>query len=49
MSEYLRSFDETNYIPFFIKYEKMLIAYNKVWNKVSNIMQKGFGSESVYY
>ena len=35
-------------MPCFIKKRKLLKAYNKVWDKISNIMQKGFDSEPVY-
>ena len=31
-----------------IEDEKLLKACNKVWDKFSNIMQKGYDSESVY-
>ena len=39
---------KNKYMSFSIEDEKLLNAYNKVWDKVSNIMQKGFDSESVY-
>ena len=35
-------------MSFLIEDEKLLKGYNKVWDKVINIMPKGFGSESVY-
>ena len=35
-------------MSFSIEDEKLLNAYNKVWDKVSNIMQKEFDSESMY-
>ena len=40
--------DETKYRFFFIGDEKLLKAYNQVWDKVSNIMQKEFDSEPVH-
>ena len=33
---------------FFIEDEKLLRAYNKVWDKIDNIIQKGFNSQPVF-
>ena len=33
---------------FFIEDEKLSKAYDKVWDKISNVIQKGFDSEPVY-
>ena len=40
-------FDETKYMSFLIKGNELLEKYNKIWNKVSNIMKKVFDSETV--
>ena len=37
--------DEIKFMSFLIEDKKLLETYNKVWDKVSNIMQKWFGSE----
>lgn len=37
----------TNYMPFFIKNQKLFGACNKKWGKISTIMQKGFYSKPV--
>ena len=42
-----RDFDETKYMSFLIKGNELLEKYNKIWNKVSNIMKKVFDSETV--
>ena len=43
-----RDFDETKYMSFLIKNDELLKKYNKIWDKVSNFMKKGFDSEPVY-
>ena len=35
-------------MSFLIEDEELLKAYNKVWDYISNIMQKQFDSETVY-
>ena len=40
ISRYINYFVETIYMSLLIVDEKLLKAYNKVWNKISNIMQK---------
>ena len=47
MSVYFKWFDETKYMCFLIEDEELLQAYNKTWKKISNIMPKGFDSETV--
>lgn len=42
-----RMSDEAKYIFSLIKDEGQLQKYNKIWNKVSNIINKGFDSELV--
>ena len=42
-----RDFDETKYMSFLTKGDELLEKYNKIWNKVSNIMKKVFTSETV--
>ena len=48
MSAYRRDFDETKYISFFIKDNKLLEKYNEIYDKVSKIIKKGFDGEPVY-
>ena len=48
MRGYDKCFDETKYMTFLIKDEELLETYNRLWNKVSNLMKKGFDSEPVY-
>lgn len=48
MSGYAKNFNEIKYILFLIEDEKLLKAYNKVWNKISNLTQKEFDSKPVY-
>ena len=40
-------FDETKWMYFFIKDDELL-KNNKIWDKVSNGIKKGFDSEPVY-
>ena len=47
MSAYRRDFDETKYISFLIKDDKLLEKYNEICDKVSNSIKKGFDSEPV--
>ena len=44
MGGYKRSFDKTKYISFPIEIDKLLEKYNKIWNKVSNVIEKDFDS-----
>ena len=48
MSACRRNFDETKYMSFFTKAEKLLETYNEIWKKVSNIIKKEFDSKLVY-
>ena len=48
MSTYRRSFDKTKCMFVLIKDEKFLKKYNEVWEKVSNIIKKEFGSKPAY-
>ena len=48
MSAYRRDFEETKYMSFFIKGNKLLEKYNEIWDKVSKVIKKGFYSEPVY-
>ena len=45
--KYKRNFDETKYMTFSVKDDKLLEEYNEIWGKVSNSMKKGFHSEAV--
>ena len=47
MSGYTKSFNETKYMSFLIRDDKLLEKYNKIWDKVSNSIKKVFGSEPV--
>ena len=48
MNAYRRDFDETEYMSFLIKDGELLEKYNEIWEKLKNIIQKGFDSEPVY-
>ena len=48
MSTYRRDFDKTKCIFVLIKDEKFLKKCNEIWEKVSNIIKKEFGSKPVY-
>ena len=39
MSAYRRNFDDTKYMSFLIKDDKLLEKYNKIWEKASNIIK----------
>ena len=47
MSACRRDFDETKYV-FLIKNDELLEKYDKIWEKVSNIIKNEFNSEPVY-
>ena len=47
MSGYTQSFNETKYMSFLIRDDKLLEKYNKIWDKVSNSIKKVFDSEPV--
>ena len=49
MSAYKRHFDQTKYMCFLIKDNKLTKKYNEIWDKVSEIIEKGFDSEPVYH
>ena len=42
MSGYIKCFDKTKYISFVIRNINVLEAYNKLWDKVSCLIKKGF-------
>ena len=44
MSAYRKNFDETKYISFSIKDNKLLEKYNEVWEKVKNSLKKELDS-----
>ena len=48
VSAYRKDFDESKYISFIIKNDELLEKYNKIWEKVRNILKKKFDSEPVY-
>ena len=41
-------FDETKYMSFLIKMKNCWKCINKMWDKITNMMQKGFDSEPMY-
>ena len=45
LSAYLKDFDETKYISFLIKDNKLSEKYDEIWSKVSKVIEKGFDSE----
>ena len=45
---YVKSFDETKYMSIFVKNDELLKKYNKIWDKKSNSIKKGFDIEPVY-
>ena len=47
ISAYGKNFGETKYMTFWWK-RLITKQYNKIWDKVSNIMKRGFDSEPVY-
>ena len=47
LSEYVKSFDETRSMSFFVKDEKLLKRNNKIWDNVSKSNQKEFNSKPV--
>ena len=48
ITRYVKCFDETKYISFLIKDEKLFEAYNKIQNRCSYLIKKGFYSEPVH-
>ena len=46
MSAYRKRFDETKYMSFLIKDNKLLEKYSEIWDKVNNIIKKGFEIQS---
>ena len=48
MSTYRRDFDEAKYMSFLIKDNDLVKTYTQIWNKVNQVITKGFDSESVY-
>ena len=47
MTGQARTFDEIKYMYFYIKYDKLLKKYNKIWNEVSSSINKGFDNKPV--
>ena len=45
MRAYRKDFDETKYICFVIKDDKLSKAYNKIWKKFKNTIDKEFDSD----
>ena len=48
MSAYRKVLDETKYMSFIIKNDESLKRDHKIWQKVKNIIDKAFDSDSVY-
>ena len=40
MSAYRKDFDETKYMTFLVKDDKLLKKYNKIWKQVRNAIDK---------
>ena len=47
MGTYRRDFDETKYMSFLIKDNDLVKTYTQIWDKVNQVITKGFDSESV--
>ena len=48
MIGYVKKFDSNKTISFKVSDNKLLKKYNKIWEKISNLMNIGFESKSVY-
>ena len=48
MIGYVKNFDSNKKISFKVGNNKLLKKYNKIWGKISNLMNIEFGSEPVY-
>ena len=48
MSRYSRDFDETEYLSFLLKDDKLFEKHNEIWEKVKINIKKEFGIEPVY-
>ena len=44
---YRKNFNGTKYMSYIIKKDELLEKFNKLWNKVSNTVKKGFDSEDL--
>ena len=47
MSAYIRDFDATSYIPFWMKDDELLEKYNEIWGKAKNSIKIEFDNELV--
>ena len=49
LSRYVKYFNSNNKcMEFLVRDEKLLKTYNAIWDKSSNLLEKGFDSESVH-
>ena len=48
ISGYTTSFTKTKFMSSLMKDAELLEKYNKIWNKVSNSIRRGFDNEPVY-
>ena len=48
MIGYVKHFDSNNTMSFKISDNKLLKKYNKIWEKISNLLDIKFDSQSVY-
>ena len=48
MNGHTKGFNQTKYMSFLIKCDELLEKYNKILDKVSKCMKKGFDCEPVY-
>ena len=48
ISAYRRDFDETQYMSFLIRTNKLLDKYSEIWDKFSKVIKKGFDIDLIY-
>ena len=49
MNAFRRDFDETKYMSFLLKDNKLLEKYNEIWHNVSKVIKRVFDSEPACY
>ena len=48
MIDYVKNFDSNKAMPFKVGDNNLLKMYNKIWEKISNLMNIEFDSEPIY-
>ena len=48
MNGYVKYFDSNKCMNLLVHYKELLTKYNEIWDKISNLLKKGFISETVY-